>query len=157
MRETVEASLLIGILFACLERTENRRYFTGIWVGAGTGTLASILLGAVVLLTLGSLTGPAEEVFEGVLMWAAAAVLTYVIWWMRRQGGAMAGALRGRHAAGGDPRRRADGVAELVRGGRRRRPDLNRCPSTSAPTRAASSRRPQPAAAHPPPAGKRGE
>lgn len=100
MRETVEASLLIGILFACLERTENRRYFTGIWVGAGTGTLASILLGAVVLLTLGSLTGPAEEMFEGVLMWAAAAVLTYVIWWMRRQGGAMAGALRAEAQAG---------------------------------------------------------
>jgi high-affinity iron transporter len=100
MRETVEASLLIGILFACLQRTENRRYFTGIWVGAGTGTLASILLGAVVLLTLGSLTGPAEEVFEGVLMWAAAAVLTYVIWWMRRQGGAMAGALRAEAQAG---------------------------------------------------------
>jgi Iron permease FTR1 family/4Fe-4S binding domain len=27
-------------------------------------------------------------------MWAAAAVLTYVLWWMRSQGGAMAGALR---------------------------------------------------------------
>jgi high-affinity iron transporter len=94
MRETVEASLLIGVLFACLERTENRRYFTGVWVGAGAGTLASILLGAAVLLTLGTLTGAAEEIFEGVVMWAAAAVLTYVIWWMRRQGGSLAGSLR---------------------------------------------------------------
>lgn len=100
MRETVEASLLIGILFACLQRTENRRFFAGIWLGAGAGTLVSVLLGAAILLTLGSLSGPTEEVFEGVLMWAAAAVLTYVIWWMRRQSGAMVGTLRAEAQAG---------------------------------------------------------
>jgi high-affinity iron transporter len=94
MRETVEASLLIGILFACLERTESRGYFAGIWAGVGAGTLASVALGAVLFLTLGGLKGVAEAVFEGILMWAAAAILTYVIWWMRRQGGAMAGSLR---------------------------------------------------------------
>lgn len=100
MRETVEASLLIGILLACLERTENRRYFAGVWVGAGTGTLVSVLLGAAVLLTLGSVTGPGREVLEGVVMWAAAAVLTYVIWWMRREGGSMAHSLRAEAQAG---------------------------------------------------------
>ncbi len=100
MRETVEASLLLGMLFACLERTENRRYFAGIWVGAGAGTLASVLLGVALFLTLGELSGVAEEVFEGVVMWAAAAVLTYVIWWMRGRGGSLAGSLRSEAAAG---------------------------------------------------------
>jgi len=100
MRETVEASLLIGILLACLERTENRRYFTGVWAGAGAGTLASILLGAILLLTLGSVAGRGREVLEGVVMWAAAAVLTYVIWWMRREGGSMAHSLRAEAEAG---------------------------------------------------------
>jgi high-affinity iron transporter len=100
MRETVEASLLIGILLACLERTENRRYSTGVWVGAGTGTLASVVLGAALLVTLGSVAGPGREVLEGVLMWVAAGVLTYVIWWMRREGGSMAHALRAEAQAG---------------------------------------------------------
>lgn len=94
MRETVEASLLMGIVLACLERTDNRRYFVGVWVGAGGGALASVVLGLALFLTLGSLKGRSEGVFEGVVMWSAAAVLTYVLWWMRRQGGAMAGALR---------------------------------------------------------------
>jgi high-affinity iron transporter len=100
MRETVEASLLIGILFACLERTENRRYFAGVWAGAGAGTLVSVLLGATLFLTLGSVAGPAREALEGAVMWVAAAVLTYVIWWMRREGGSMAHSLRTEAAAG---------------------------------------------------------
>ncbi len=50
-RETVEASLLIGILFACLERTESRSYFAGIWAGVGAGALASVELGAALFLT----------------------------------------------------------------------------------------------------------
>jgi high-affinity iron transporter len=100
MRETVEASLLMGIVLAGLQRTDNRRYFVGVWVGAGGGALASVVLGLALFLTLGSLKGQAEGVFEGVVMWAAAAVLTYVLWWMRRQGGAMAGALRSEAQAG---------------------------------------------------------
>jgi FTR1 family protein len=100
MRETVEASLLVGILFACLERTESRSYFAGIWAGVGSGVLASALLGVGLFLTLGSLEGRAEGVFEGTVMWAAAAILTYVIWWMRRRGGAMAGSLRVEAQAG---------------------------------------------------------
>lgn len=100
MRETVEASLLIGILFACVERTESRGYFAGIWAGVGAGALASALLGVALFVTLGSLEGRAEGVFEGTVMWAAAAILTYVIWWMRRQGGAMVGSLRAEAQAG---------------------------------------------------------
>ncbi len=100
MRETVEASLLIGILFASLERSAHRRYFAGVWIGVAAGIFVSILLGITLFVTLGSLTGVSEAAFEGVVMWVAAAMLTYVLWWMRRQGATMAGAMRAEAQAG---------------------------------------------------------
>lgn len=84
-RETLEASLLIGIILAYLAHTNNRRHFRSVWLGVGLASLASILLAAGIIVTLGRLSGLLEEVFEGVVMVAAAGVLTYVILWMGRQ------------------------------------------------------------------------
>ncbi|MBI4336878.1 MAG: FTR1 family protein [Chloroflexi bacterium] len=94
-RETLEASLVIGILLAYLAQTKNRHYFPSVWLGVGLAVAASGLLGTALFLTIGGLAGRPEEVFEGVVMWAAAGVLTYVLWWMGKQGRNMAKSLQG--------------------------------------------------------------
>ncbi|MBI4234567.1 MAG: FTR1 family protein [Chloroflexi bacterium] len=85
-RETLEASLLVGMLLAYLAHTGNRGQFKAVWLGSLAAALLSVLIAAAVLLTIGSLKGTAEEVLEGSVMLAAAGVLTYVVVWLHRQG-----------------------------------------------------------------------
>jgi high-affinity iron transporter len=84
-REGLEASLIVGIVLAYLAKTENRRYFRIIWLGTAAAVALSIVLGAALFFTVGELEGRGEQIFEGVAMLAAVAVLTWMIFWMRKQ------------------------------------------------------------------------
>jgi high-affinity iron transporter len=58
---------------------------TVVWSGVLSAALLSLAVG-VMLTSLGtSLQGPAEPVYEGVTMFLAAGVLTWMIFWMSRQ------------------------------------------------------------------------
>ena len=84
-REGLEASLLVGIVLAYLAKTGNRDAFRVIWAGAAAAIAVSIACGAALFFTVGELEGRAEEIFEGVAMLSAVAVLTWMIFWMRKQ------------------------------------------------------------------------
>ncbi|MGH2995997.1 MAG: iron uptake transporter permease EfeU [Gaiellaceae bacterium] len=84
-REGLEASLIVGIVLAYLAKTENRDSFRVIWAGAAAAVAASIASGAALFFTVGELEGRAEQIFEGAAMLSAVAVLTWMIFWMRRQ------------------------------------------------------------------------
>jgi high-affinity iron transporter len=56
-----------------------------IWAGTAAAILASIASGAALFFTVGELEGRAEQIFEGTAMFSAVAVLTWMIFWMRRQ------------------------------------------------------------------------
>jgi high-affinity iron transporter len=84
-REGLEASLIVGIVLGYLAKTENRRYFRLIWLGTAAAVAASAATGAALFFTVGELEGRAEQIFEGVAMLSAVAVLTWMIFWMRRQ------------------------------------------------------------------------
>lgn len=85
LREGLEAALILGIILAYLARTGNRRQSLPVWLGACLALLASAVAGGALFLTRMRLGGMALELFEGVAMLLAAAVLTYVIVWMKRQ------------------------------------------------------------------------
>lgn len=85
LREGLEATLIIGIMLAYLSRTEGGRGKGQVWLGTGLAVLASLVAGAVIYLTAGELSGRAEQAFEGTATIVAAAVLTWMIFWMRRQ------------------------------------------------------------------------
>jgi high-affinity iron transporter len=84
-REGLEASLIVGIVLAYLAKTENRRYFRIIWLGTAAAVALSILTGAALFFTVGELEGRAEQIFEGIAMFSAVGVLTWMIFWMRKQ------------------------------------------------------------------------
>jgi len=84
-REGLEASLIVGIVLAYLAKTENRSYFRVIWLGTAAAVALSILTGAALFFTVGALEGRSEQIFEGVAMFSAVAVLTWMIFWMRKQ------------------------------------------------------------------------
>jgi high-affinity iron transporter len=84
LREGVEAALIVSIVLAYLAKTGNQRYFSRIWAGVGAAVLLSVGLGLVLWVTIGGLEEPAEQVFEGLAMLLAAAVVTWMLFWMRR-------------------------------------------------------------------------
>lgn len=85
LREGFEASLIVGIVLAFLNRTGRRDGFWAVWLGAFSAAAISIGAG-VTLWAIGTeLEGRAEALWEGSIMLAAAAMLTWMVFWMRRQ------------------------------------------------------------------------
>ncbi len=85
LREGLEAALIIGIILAYLARSDNRQAFKQVWLGTGLAVVASLIAGAVIFVVAGEFSGRAEEIFEGIAMFLAAGVLTWMIFWMRKQ------------------------------------------------------------------------
>jgi high-affinity iron transporter len=85
LREGFEASLIVGIVLAFLNRTGRREAFGPVWIGAAVALALSILTGALLFAIGAELEGRSEAIFEGTAMLAAAALLTWMIFWMRRQ------------------------------------------------------------------------
>ncbi len=95
LREAFEASLVLGLVFAFLDKTGQRgRHGAAVWWGTGLAVLLSVLMGALLFATVGELHGTAEQVYEGTAMLVAAAVLTWMVFWMRKQSRTIGGALR---------------------------------------------------------------
>jgi len=85
LREGLEAALIIGIILAYLKRTHNRKGFRPVWIGVLLAVGVSAIAGATIYFIAGEFSGRAEEIFEGVAMFIAVGVLTWMIFWMRKQ------------------------------------------------------------------------
>ena len=84
-REGLEAGLILAVVLSYLARTDQRRHWRSVWLGAAAAFLGSVALGSILELTATSLSGAALEAFEGSAMLFAVAVLTGMIFWMKRQ------------------------------------------------------------------------
>jgi high-affinity iron transporter len=85
LREGFEATLLVAIVLAYLRRIERPDLTASVWGGVVGGIAVSIVIGLAVRFTLGGLEGEARLVAFACISAAAAAVLTWMIFWMRRQ------------------------------------------------------------------------
>ncbi len=86
LRETVEASRVVGIVLAYLHRLEISRHDVYVWSGVVMGIVGSIIAAILFTLLFGGFTGRAEEIYEGVLMLVAAGLMTWMVVWMWRRG-----------------------------------------------------------------------
>ena len=84
-RETLEASLVVGIVLAYLNRTNNQNYKKTVYYGIVFGILASIISAFIFTIFAGGFEGGAEEIFEGTTMLIGAFLLTTMILWMMQQ------------------------------------------------------------------------
>jgi high-affinity iron transporter len=94
LREGVEAALIVSIILAYLAKTGNQRFFGRIWAGTGAAVLLSIVVGWILWVTLKGLEGTAAQIFEGVATLLAAAVVTWMLFWMRRTAANVKGELQ---------------------------------------------------------------
>ncbi|MGI8492729.1 MAG: FTR1 family iron permease [Acidimicrobiales bacterium] len=107
LRESLEASIIVAILLAYLDRAGQRRHFKDVFVGVAAGVGLATVGGVVAYVSLRTWAGSrVQTIFETVTYLLAAAVLTYMTFWMRSHSRTMSA----------DLRRRAD--AALSRGAR---------------------------------------
>ena len=85
LREGFEIALVLAIVLGYLVRTGNREHFREIWLGAVVAAAICIAAAVILELTSASLSGAAQEAFEGFTMLFAVCVLTWMVFWMRRQ------------------------------------------------------------------------
>src|SRR5665648_27762 len=85
LREGLEAALIIGIVLAALRKTDRPGLIPVIWQGLVAAVAASLIAGLVLNWLGAEFDGRAEQIFEGITMLAAAILLTWMIFWMKRQ------------------------------------------------------------------------
>lgn len=84
-REALEAALIVGIIFGYLLRTKQTEYYNVVYIGIVSGIVASIIGAFLFLKLAGGFTGKAEQIFEGIMMFFGALLLTTMILWMMKQ------------------------------------------------------------------------
>jgi len=97
MREGIEASMIVAILLAYLNRMGQRRYFRDVFIGVGAALALAAGGGAAAYLTIRQYDGSnVQTIFETGTYLLAAAVLTYMTFWMRGHARGLSGELRAR-------------------------------------------------------------
>jgi high-affinity iron transporter len=81
-RETLEAALVIGIVLGYLTRTGQPRYRLPVWLAVASGVAASMVAAWLFQRLAGGFEGQSEQIFEGLVTLAGAALLTTLIVWM---------------------------------------------------------------------------
>ncbi len=93
LREGLEAALIVGIVAAYLVKIGRRDALPRIAVGVASAIALSIAIGVAVTLAIAELPEVVQATAEGIAALVAVAVLTWMLFWMRRQGRAMKGEL----------------------------------------------------------------
>jgi high-affinity iron transporter len=107
LREGVEASMIVAILLAYLNRIGRRDHFRDVFIGVGAALLLATAGGAVAYETIRSYDGSrVQTIFETVTYLVAATVLTYMTFWMRKHARSLSKELRERAEAALDGRAR---------------------------------------------------
>ncbi len=86
LREGIEAALIISIVLGMLRKMNRPDRAPVVWLGVAGAVILSIAA-AILLEVLGAeFEGAGEQLFEALTMLLAAAVLTWMIFWMQKQG-----------------------------------------------------------------------
>jgi high-affinity iron transporter len=114
LREGVEASMIVAILLAYLNRIGRRDHFKDVFVGVGAALALATAGGVAAYETIRSYDGSrVQTIFETGTYLLAAGVLTYMTFWMRSHARSLSAELRARTDAALDGRARL-GLALLA-------------------------------------------
>ncbi len=86
LREGLEATLVVSILIAYLVKSDRRQQLPPVWLGVGLAVALSVGFGALLTYTQSSLLSDfrSHELFEAITSVTAVALVTWMIFWMRR-------------------------------------------------------------------------
>lgn len=95
-REGLEIALIITILLGYLRSINQKRHFREIWYGVAAAAALSLAVGVGLELASSELDGRLLAAFEGFTMLFAVAVLTWMLFWMKRNSAGISKELRHR-------------------------------------------------------------
>src|SRR5579863_1326763 len=85
LREGLEASLIVSILFAALRQLGQMEKARAVWMGVGLAVLTSLLGGVALYVTVRNYDGSTfQTVFETITYLVAVVLLTTMTFWMQR-------------------------------------------------------------------------
>lgn len=84
-RETIEASLVVGIVLSFLTTTNQAFFKKFVWRGVFAGVLLAFVVAMFFEVFVGEFEGRSEQLFEGVLMFVTVGFLTWMIMWVHKQ------------------------------------------------------------------------
>ncbi len=85
-RESLEAGVIVGMLFAILHMFEKQKRDIYLWTGVIAGLICSIIFAWIFHVFLGGFEGKNEKIYEGILMVVACGLITHMVFWMREKG-----------------------------------------------------------------------
>ena len=84
-RESLEAALIVGIIFTVLIKQERRNLLPTMWLSVILSVVASVVLGKIMYNVVEHQGNEAvKAMLEGILMYITAGLLFYVIFWMKK-------------------------------------------------------------------------
>ena len=83
-REVLEGSLIVGILYTYLKKTNQSAAILRLWQGVAAALVVSVLGSFIFQIFADGFEGRAGKLFEGIIMIIAAAVLGSMIVWMAK-------------------------------------------------------------------------
>jgi high-affinity iron transporter len=84
-REVLEASLVVGIIYLILEKSNQLSHMFQLWMGILGAIFASIIVGYMVLIAKDSLGNDSTAaLFEGIFLYLTAFLIWYVIFWLSK-------------------------------------------------------------------------
>ncbi|AVG38008.1 FTR1 family iron permease [Achromobacter insolitus] len=93
-RESVEAMLVVGILYTWLRATpEGKRGLTYLWGGVAAGLALAVALALVLLGVSTWLSDEGQEWFQAIMSLAACALVVQMVVWMKKHGRTLKGEL----------------------------------------------------------------
>lgn len=95
LREGIEASMIVAILLAYLDKIGKREHFKDVILGVVTALLLALLAGTAIFLTVHNYAGTRfQDIFETATYLFATVVMTYMTFWMSSHAKGLSGALR---------------------------------------------------------------
>jgi high-affinity iron transporter len=93
LREGFEAALVVAIVLAAVRRSERPEMARWVWYGTAAALAMSIAVGWLIHITVEDLTGVARSRVFAIICFAAAGLLTWMIFWMRKHARSLKGEL----------------------------------------------------------------
>jgi len=94
LREGTEAAIIVGIVSSYLAQTDRRQWLPAVWIGIIGAIAACAALAAALEVAGAEFPQRQQELFEGVVALIAVAMLTSMVFWMRKAARSIASDLR---------------------------------------------------------------
>lgn len=89
VREGLEISLILGIIFSYLRRLNRKDAFKSVWIGAGCAIVLSIAIGTVLYVLTGDEEWSGQPYLEAFVFLVAVVILSYMTLWMKKNSRSM--------------------------------------------------------------------